>query len=262
MNTLDDGHDGVMQKITQLIGSKGRNVIDSNGNSLLVWAARQGHLRVVKFLVEQHEFSINNQNFEGQSALSVSVIASNEDVVRYLIRCGALVNLRDCRGESPLHYAAALGKVEICRILCEEGGACKEIEDDGGDTPLHFAVRDERLDVVEYLLYAGADGDHPNQDNESPYQLAKLVGSEEMKDVFSSFFDAKSVPSMGNLSLHNYLFSPQTPTISVFPTMTEYPASSLGHSSVWQDDKGHSFPKRLTPNANLPGGCISRWVNV
>ena len=58
-------------------------------------------------------------------------------------------------GRTPLHYAAADGKVEeVIRLL--SGGADPNAQDDNGWTPLHFAAQAVSPGVTEALLGAGA----------------------------------------------------------------------------------------------------------
>ncbi|GFR92099.1 ankyrin repeat protein, partial [Elysia marginata] len=42
-----------------------------------------------------------------------------------------------------------------------------------GWTPLHYAIRGKHLKVVEWLLYAGADVNIKNKDEESPLDVTE-----------------------------------------------------------------------------------------
>jgi uncharacterized protein len=58
-------------------------------------------------------------------------------------------------GRTPLHYAAADGKVEeVIRLL--SGGANPSAQDDDGWSPLHFAAQAVSPGATEALLAAGA----------------------------------------------------------------------------------------------------------
>jgi len=251
-----------------LLKTKGTCVIDRFGNTPVIWAAHTGNLPVVVTLVTQYQLPLNVQNFDGETALSMAVSSGQYEIVKYLIEHGANLNIANCRGESALHQAAALGFGEITRLIVEEG-AYMDMEDECGETPLHFAVREERVEMVDYLLAVGANPDHLNQDEESPEDLAQMVGSPAMKNVFH--MHKQSSNAMGLEANFGLLRSPlllQKSTASskshLRPPLSA-PASAgssvstsldLSHSSnaVWQGENSGSFPKRLTPTSNLPGG--------
>ena len=78
------------------------------------------------------------------------------EVVRALVRAGADVNA--CGGvtrATALHMAARRGYVEIARALLDCGAAI-EARDSKGDTPLQRAVNCRRDGVVQLLVERGA----------------------------------------------------------------------------------------------------------
>jgi hypothetical protein len=158
-------------------------VIDENGNSALIAAAYSNNLPAIRALIEHRRIPLNLQNYDGETALSVAVMNNNYDIAKFLIDRGADLNMANYRCESPLHQAVVLGNIEISRLLIE-GGSYVDAEDECGETPLHFAVREDQVEIVEYLLSIGADPDHSNQDDETPAELAEMVASQAVKQVF------------------------------------------------------------------------------
>ncbi|KAJ8954917.1 hypothetical protein NQ318_016857 [Aromia moschata] len=61
------------------------------------------------------------------------------------------LGIRDSRGRTPAHQAAARNKVNILKFILEKGGDLNN-QDNAGNTPLHIAVEYESLDAVDYLL--------------------------------------------------------------------------------------------------------------
>ena len=55
------------------------------------------------------------------------------------IKDGALINLKDNKGRTPLHCAAYKNAIESVRILCESK-ADINLKDNIGRTPLHCAA--------------------------------------------------------------------------------------------------------------------------
>lgn len=59
-------------------------------------------------------------------------------------------------GYSPLHWAARMGHTEVVDYLAKRG-ANINVRDDDGWTPLHLAAQHGHLDVVKLLVARGAD---------------------------------------------------------------------------------------------------------
>jgi hypothetical protein len=181
--SISHDEESMLAAMRALLQKKGPAVIDSNGNSPLIWAVYNNNISIIRALVELHGLPLNSQNFEGETALSVAVMNNNYDVAKFLIERGADLNVANCRSETPLHQAVVLGNIEMTRLLVEEGSYI-DAEDECGETPLHFAVREDKTDIVDYLLSTGADADHSNHDDETPAELAEMVASSAVKEVF------------------------------------------------------------------------------
>jgi len=265
---MDNAEDTrVIQAVQNLLKTKGPNAIDPNGNTPLMWASRHGKLKIVKFLVEQYQLPLNVQNFDGETALSCAVVEVRCEIVKFLIERGADLNLGNIRSESPLHLAVVVGNLEIAKLIVEEG-AQVDAEDDCGDTPLHFAVREDKCEMVEFLLSVGANCDLMNQDEESAADLAEMFGSSSVKNAFkppteshveSPFGIIQSPLLLQKSTAKKKSSPPPTENLGVNPN-----SLSLSHNSVWQGENSTSFPKRLTPASNLPGGMFTgrHLINV
>jgi hypothetical protein len=99
-----------------------RNATGGVYDGALCAAARNGHLDVVKFLVEQR----------------------------------AEVNVKNTDGWTPLHLAAQSGYLDVVKLLVEQQTEVNAKKDDGW-TPLHSAARDSYLDVVKLLVEQQAE---------------------------------------------------------------------------------------------------------
>ena len=67
-----------------------------------------------------------------------------------------VVNEKDAQGRTPLHFASAIGNMEIVRYLIA-GGADVRATDPDGFTPLHWAAYEGKADAAKALIAAGAD---------------------------------------------------------------------------------------------------------
>ena len=103
-------------------------------------------------------------------------------MVNILLKQGALVNIRDYCGWTPLHEACNFGNSDIVRALLEFGA---NVNDPGGIhcqgiTPLHDATLNGHYGCVKLLIDFGADPHWKNSENLSPIDVAKK-GLEEFK---------------------------------------------------------------------------------
>ena len=119
-----------------------------------------GYLDEIKYLLSER-VDINCTH-NGGFQITPAMNCRNE-VVQLLITEGADPNITDKDGNSPLHYAALYGNINMAKVLIE-GGSDPKIADKWGATPLHNAAMHGCQDMVELLLNAGSD---PNIANES-----------------------------------------------------------------------------------------------
>ena len=125
-----------------------------DGITPLHMAAQEGHLDIVRYLVERGA-DFNQADKWGQTPLHAAAYNGHIEVVRYLIEGkGADFNLADRWNQTPLHLAACYGHTEVVRYLIERGADFNQVDNEG-ETPLHLAVLFGRIDVVRILLANG-----------------------------------------------------------------------------------------------------------
>ncbi len=92
-------------------------------------------------------------------------------------------------GETPLHYAAKYGHIEIVKHLVESGAEVDSLQRSVethpsrlDHTPLFVATEFGKLDVLQYLISKGADPDHRDASGVSPlYRAAELPNAKAVK---------------------------------------------------------------------------------
>ncbi|MCL4380293.1 ankyrin repeat domain-containing protein [Candidatus Dependentiae bacterium] len=150
-----NGHIDVVQYLLALSGNQ-RPDIHVDDDRALFWAARKGHLNIVRLLMRY------NANIYARQcgALQVAVQYNHAEVVRYLLTLLARSHLAD----NPTPYnnffcmAAARGNEAIMQLLLDNGA---DINTRNGLALLE-AVRSGNLAIVQYLVARGA---HVNADN-------------------------------------------------------------------------------------------------
>ena len=82
------------------------------------------------------------------------------------------VEARDQYGQSPLFRAAAMGHLDMIRLLIQK---CAKVNarDKTQSTPLHFAIENEQGEAAVLLLELGADGSLENNESKTPEQMTR-----------------------------------------------------------------------------------------
>ncbi len=153
------------------------NTIVHDGDPALVRAIRMDNLDIARILLDHPGIDIDTSSSFGETALMLAAFKGNELLVDELLSKGASVNR--VGGWTPLHYAAANGHDAIVRKLLAKG-ARVNVQTKSGVTPLYMAARMPSRQVVMTLLRAGAYRDLCNDKNQSPADIARSAGDEEL----------------------------------------------------------------------------------
>jgi hypothetical protein len=121
---------------------------------MLIIASQQGHLEVVKFLVEKGVV-VDHANDDGNTALVQTSRAGHLEVVEFLLSAGADINHLTPRGLCPLYAAAQEGHLKVIKLLVKKGANVHQ-ESDIGIFPLHQAALKGQQEVVDYLIGKGS----------------------------------------------------------------------------------------------------------
>jgi len=194
-----------------LDGGADPETTDDDGRTLLMIAARDGHVGMAQLLLERGA-NINAVTNHGLSALMTAGRADRRDVVRLLIANGAEVNAQTERGATaltlaamrgaagaaadlleaganpnlsgemgpPTQWASSLGNIDILRMLIQHGAAVDAANPNTKTTPLGGAAMKGRLDCVNLLLDAGASPNGSPGQPVSPLRIAIVQGHQEI----------------------------------------------------------------------------------
>ena len=165
----------------------------------IVRAAQAGSIVEVERLLDQRA-DINARHAQsGRNALLVASHCGNVEVVRLLLRYGALMNERDASLLSALHLAALRGHVDIVEALLQEHA---EIDIKGPDdrTPLRIAAEKEQIEVAEVLLRKQAKVNVRDKSQMSPLHVSARHGDAPMTELLvknGAHIEAKDSNFMG-----------------------------------------------------------------
>lgn len=173
---------------------------DYNGQTALNIASRNGHLEVVKLLLNfsqpcndgtgrMKRVDVNHADRDGWTPLRSASWGGHTEVVKLLIAHPACkIDLADKEGRTALRAAAWSGHEDILKILIEHGADVNSV-DRQGRTSLIAASYMGHYDIVEILLENGANVNHLDLDGRSALCVAALCGSSGYSKVISTLLE-------------------------------------------------------------------------
>uniref|UniRef100_A0A7N5ZYY6 E3 ubiquitin-protein ligase MIB2 n=1 Tax=Anabas testudineus TaxID=64144 RepID=A0A7N5ZYY6_ANATE len=142
---------GSANKVRELVQKYPDKVdIKNQGKTALQVAAHQGHIEVVKALLQANS-SIEVKDEDGDTALHYTAFGNQAEIARLLLSKGANVNLLNNSMCTALHIAVNKGFTDVVRVLTEHS-ADVNLQDSYGDTPLHDAIAKDFRNIIEILV--------------------------------------------------------------------------------------------------------------
>jgi ankyrin repeat protein len=126
---------------------------NSNNKIPLHYAAREGHLELVDYLVQCQPHTAAIPTNKQKLALHFACGDGHSQVVATLLKVypsGA--SMPSAKGKIPLHFAARWGHLQIARDLLDVYPEGAEQLDWEGSLPLHDAAREGQYEMAKYLL--------------------------------------------------------------------------------------------------------------
>ena len=120
---------------------------DINREDALRWSAQNGHFKVVEYLISTGV----NVNIDNNYPLISAAGNGHLSLVKYLVSKGADVHAKDDR---PLRWSAYNGQLHVVKYLVEEHNA--NIHADN-EYALRYSAENGHLNVVKYLVSLGAN---------------------------------------------------------------------------------------------------------
>lgn len=124
------------------------NLLDSNGESALHKSIREGHLPIVKLLLDASADLESLEEGNGQTPIMTAIKQSTDEVIQELLDRGTSVNSCDKFGSNVLIYAVLYRQsVELVNKLLLLGANSK-VENHEGRTALSYAIELENHELI------------------------------------------------------------------------------------------------------------------
>nr|CAD7425874.1 unnamed protein product [Timema monikensis] len=112
--------------------------------------------------------------------LMYACAGGHEDVVRTLLDAGANVEDHNENGHTPLMEAASAGHVGVSKILLDHGAGINTHSNEFKESALTLACYKGHLEMVRFLLEAGADQEHKTDEMHTALMEASMDGHVEV----------------------------------------------------------------------------------
>ncbi|XP_046555235.1 putative ankyrin repeat protein RF_0381 [Haliotis rubra] len=235
MTTVYNGH----REVVDVLVGMGANVsrVDDDGDNVLHYACRGGHVGMVKHLLSKYSIDINSRGKSGKSPLMSTVYYGHIELFNVLVGMGANVSQVDDDGDNVLHYACRgghvgmvkhllskysidinsrgksgksplmstvyYGHIELFNVLVGMGANVSQVDDDG-DNVLHWACRGGHVGMVKHLLLKySVDINNRGRFGRTPLMTTGYSGSIDLFTyLVSSGANVSDVDDKGDTILH------------------------------------------------------------
>ncbi|KAI0544424.1 ankyrin repeat-containing domain protein [Xylaria curta] len=191
--------------ITKLLVNAGADVrtFNDKGYTALMVALEAGNIEVCRYLFSK-SVSLSGTSNISPGLLHRAVFGANLDLIKMVIQAGADVNEIDPRtGETPLYtHLTGTPSIAIVQYLVN---TCKtDINLAGGDLgyPIMQACRTTNLEIIRFLVEAGADVNVKDRAGRSPIHLFYYTGSNDVNILVDHGANLEAKDKLGRTALH------------------------------------------------------------
>jgi ankyrin repeat protein len=156
--------------------------LDDKNRSALWHSADRGLAKTSALLIDSGKIDIDGKDSNGHGALAQAVKNGHLAIVRLLIDKGADVSIRTRAANTLLMLAVLSKNPDMVELLLTRASDVNA-QDNVGDTALMLAAGSAQNDVVEMLIEAGADLQLRNKEDLNAFQIANNSGHEETAEI-------------------------------------------------------------------------------
>ena len=162
------------------------NIIDKDQWTPLLYALKNKYPEIALLLINNGaEININNKKEETPLILAIEL--KYPEIVKLLINKGAEINTRFKNVYTPLAYALRYSTPEIVKLLIDNNAKLSNSYINKKITPLIYALLNSRPEIAKMLIKNGADVNVINKAGQSPLDLAKSHGYNEIIELLKKY---------------------------------------------------------------------------
>jgi len=160
--------------------------LDSNGSSVLHWAAGFGRLNFVSYLIEECKCSANTgqqgkRSFLGRTPLHWAARNGHLNVVHYLVTtCNVNINATTSEGTTAFCWASWQGHLDIMKFLHDNGCNIHSTNSFGCNAVLWSSQGAGSREIMSWLFEVGLDFTLINSNGHSALHKAAQRGSKDI----------------------------------------------------------------------------------
>ena len=161
--------------------------VDKDGLAAIHCAASRGQKECLEVLITLCGALVNLTDWNGCSPLFYTVTLGHLECTEMLLECGASPNLMDRKGRTPVHCGAAKGQLETVKVLQKYKAKMWE-KNLKGDIPLHDAVQSGRKDLVKWFLVLNPSAvNEPNKEGRCSIHISAFNNSLDICDILAEY---------------------------------------------------------------------------
>ncbi|MCO8122956.1 ankyrin repeat domain-containing protein [Stieleria sp. TO1_6] len=145
-------------------------------------AALNGKQRVVQVCLDDN-IDVNDADVNGFTALAMAAYNGHDEIVKLLLKKNATVDVRDAEGKTPLIHASSGPYPTTVQLLLDAGADINAVDSGEHFTPLMMAAALGNIEVVKVLLASGAKRDLVDADGESAADFAQTEGNDKILEL-------------------------------------------------------------------------------
>lgn len=144
------------REILKLMIEKGAcfSLRDHSGSGPLHFAARQGNIDGLEFLLSDCKCSPVHKDYKQRTPVHIAVKYGHMEIVQRLWQTKSVAVIRDVNGNTPLHYAVIHGHTDIVRFMCSNPSLALE-QNRKGETPMTLAASKRNRTLTDYFFSLG-----------------------------------------------------------------------------------------------------------